>query len=192
MPEHEARCFVLHVKEIELLRQPPVVALLGFFEHVQIGVLLFFLRPRGAVNPLQHFVLGIAAPVRAGQLHQLEDFELSGRRHVRAAAQVDEIAFTIQRHVFPLRNRRDDLGFVMLADRFEKLDRLVARPHFARHAQIALRKFGHAFLDRREVLGRERALVRKIVVEAVLDHRPYCHLRVGKQFLHRVREQMRG
>ena len=50
----------------------------------------------------------------------------------------------------------------------------------------------HLRLDRREVLGRERPLVREIVVEAVLDHRADRHLRVGKQLLHRVGEQVRG
>jgi hypothetical protein len=43
-----------------------VIALLGLFEHVQIGVLVFLLRPCRAVDALQLFVLRIAAPVRAG------------------------------------------------------------------------------------------------------------------------------
>ena len=50
----------------------------------------------------------------------------------------------------------------------------------------------HALLDRREVLGRERPLVGEIVVEAVLDHRADRDLRVGKQLLHRVGQQVRG
>ena len=54
-----------------------------------------------------------------------------------------------------------------------------------------LRELRHALLDRREILGRERALVREVVVEAVLDHRADRDLRVGKQLLHRVREQVR-
>ena len=50
----------------------------------------------------------------------------------------------------------------------------------------------HLLLDGGQILGRERPLVRKIVVEAVLDDRADRHLRVGKQLLHRVGEQMRG
>ncbi len=57
---------------------------------------------------------------------------------------------------------------------------------------VLLRELRHLRLDRREILGRERPLVRKIVVEAVLDHRADRHLRVGKQLLHRVGEQVRG
>ena len=64
---------------------------------------------------------------------------------------------------------------------------------------ISVRATGSSFfassaillLDRREVLGRERALVREVVVEAVLDHRADRHLRVGKQLLHRIGEQVR-
>ncbi len=77
MPEHHARRFVLHVEEVELLAELAVVALLGFLEHVQVGVLVFLLRPGRAVDALQHLVLRVAAPVGAGDLHQLEDFELA-------------------------------------------------------------------------------------------------------------------
>jgi hypothetical protein len=57
---------------------------------------------------------------------------------------------------------------------------------------ILLGQFGHFFLDRGQIVRRERALVREIVKEAVLDHRTDRHLRVGEQRLHRVRQQVRG
>jgi hypothetical protein len=41
------------------------------------------------------------------------------------------------------------------------------------------------------VFRRERALVGKVVVEAVLDHRADRHLRFGKQLFHRVGQQVR-
>ena len=71
----------------------------------------------------------------------------------------------------------------MLADALEIGHRLVARQHFARHRNILLGKFRHALLDRRQVFRRKRALIGKIVEETVLDHRPYGHLRIGKQLL---------
>ena len=43
-----------------------------------------------------------------------------------------------------------------------------------------------------EILGRERALVGEVVVEAVLDHRADGHLRLREQLLHRLRQQVRG
>jgi hypothetical protein len=69
-------------------------------------------------------------------------------------------------------------------------DRLVARQNPARHRLVLLRELGHLRLDRREILGSERALVGEVVIEAVLDDRTDRHLRVGKELLHRVSEQV--
>src|SRR6476469_3329404 len=80
----------------------------------------------------------------------------------------------------------------MLAGRLEELDRLVARPHFARDRQVALREFRHALLYRGEIVRRERALVRKIVIESVFNDRADRHLRVAEQFLDRICEEMRS
>ena len=93
-----------------------MVALLGLLEHLEVGVLVFLVRPGGAVDALEHLVLRVAAPVRAGDAHQLEDLQLAGGRHVRAAAQVDPVALAVERDRLAGGNRRDDLGFVVLAD----------------------------------------------------------------------------
>ena len=61
----------------------------------------------------------------------------------------------------------------------------------ARDRLVLLRELGHALLDRGEILGRERTLVREVVVEAVLDHRADRHLRVREKLLDRVGEQVR-
>ena len=99
MPEHHARRFVLHVEQVEQLAQFAVVALLRLFQTGQVGIQVFLLRPGRTVDALQHLVLRVAAPVGAGHLHQLERFQLAGRRHVRAAAQVGKFAFAVQRHI---------------------------------------------------------------------------------------------
>src|SRR5439155_26336796 len=69
---------------------------------------------------------------------------------------------------------------------------VVPLPFLAGDGEILLRDLGHALLDGAEILGRERALVRKIVVEAVFDHGPDRDLGVWKELLHRVGEQVRG
>ena len=191
MPEHHARRLVLRMEEVELAPKLSMVALLGFLEAVQVRVLILLLRPGGAVDPLQHLVLRIAAPVRAGELHQLEDAQLAGGGHVRPAAKVRELAFGVKRDRLVGWNRRDDFGLVVLADGFEIRDRVVARHELARHRLVFFGELGHLRLDGAEVLRRERALEREVVVEAVLDHRTDRHLRVGEQFLYRVREQVR-
>ena len=67
------------MEQIERAAELAMVALLGFLDAVQVGVEIVLLRPRGAVNSLQHFVLGITAPIRTGQLGQLEHPQLAGR-----------------------------------------------------------------------------------------------------------------
>ena len=178
------------MEQVQLLAQPAVVALFGLFEHVQVGVLLVLFGPGGAVDALQHLVVGVAAPVGARHLHQLEDLQLAGGRHVRPAAQVHEAPFAIEGDAFLGRNGRDDLGLVLLADGLEILDGLLSVPFLAHHGLVQLGQLVHAFLDGGQILGRERALVRKVVVEAVLDDRADGDLRLGEQILHGVRHQV--
>ena len=192
VPEHHSRRLVLQMEEIELAPEPAVIALFGFLDPRDVRGEIVLVRPGGPVDPLQHLVARIAAPVRARDLHQLEDLELAGRRHVRPAAEVGEPAFGVERDVFVRRDRRDDLGLVVLAERLEVRDRVVARHELARHRLVLFRELGHLLLDRFEILGRERALVREVVVEPVLDHRADRHLRVGEELLHRIGEKVRS
>src|SRR3546814_18242848 len=69
---------------------------LGLFQHGEISALLFFAGPGCSVNALKHFVVAVATPISASDFHQLEDLELAGGRHMRATAQVDEVAFGVQ------------------------------------------------------------------------------------------------
>src|SRR6266853_3100204 len=192
MPEHHARGFLLKVEEIQLRTQPPVVALLRLLDHAQVRFLFLLLGPGGPVDPLQHLVPGIAPPIGACDLGELEDLELARGGNVRAATQIDEIPFPVQRDLFAGGNRGDDLRLVVLADGFEVLNRLVARPDLARHREVLFRQFGHAGFDGTEILGCERPLERKIVVKTVFNYRPDGHLRFGKQLLYGVGEQVRG
>ncbi len=191
MPENQARRFILHVEQVELLAQATMIALLGLFEHVQVGVEIFLLRPRRAVNALQLLVAMIATPVGTSHLHQLEDLEFGRGRHVRAATEVDEIAFAIKRHLLVGRNRGDQLGLVFLALVEEELDRIVAVPDFTADRDVLFRQFGHALFDGRQIFRGERTLVGEIVVEAVFDDRADGDLRFREQLLDRVGQQMR-
>ncbi len=78
-------------EEVELDAELAMVAAFGLLEAVQVLGERGLRLPRGAVDALQHRALLVAAPVRAGHLLQLEHAELAGRRHVRAATQVDEL-----------------------------------------------------------------------------------------------------
>jgi hypothetical protein len=129
------------VEQVVLLAEAAVVALLGFFQHVQVGVEVLLLGPGRAVDALQLLVAVVAAPVGAGHLHQLEDLELGRGRHVRAAAEVDEIAFAVERDLLVGRDGTDQLGLVFFAEIEEELDRIVARPDFAADRDVLLGQF---------------------------------------------------
>ena len=77
-------------EESELLAELAVVALLRFLEPLQVRLQVLVAEERRAVDALHRLVVRVALPVgvRGGQ--QLERLQPSGRRHVRADAEVDE------------------------------------------------------------------------------------------------------
>jgi hypothetical protein len=68
--------------QVELLTDFTVIALSGFFQTLQIGILIFIC-PCGTVDALQHFIVAIAAPVGASGLHQFEMMTETHIRHMR-------------------------------------------------------------------------------------------------------------
>ena len=91
MPEDAAMRFALEVEQVHLLPDLAVVALAGLFEPHKIGVELLLVEPGCPVDAAEHRVLGVAAPIGAGNPRQLERLrvELAGRGEMRAAAEVD-------------------------------------------------------------------------------------------------------
>ncbi|TLD45489.1 MAG: hypothetical protein FAZ92_02233 [Accumulibacter sp.] len=186
VPEDHPGRLVLQVKEVELPTQLAMIPLLGFFEHVQVCILVFLTDPGGAVDALQLFVSVVPAPVGTGQLHQLEDLQSTGRWDMRTTTKVNEVSFAVQRDSLIRRYRIDQLRLVVLALGLEEGDSLIALPDFPLHRQIAPHQFRHPPFDRRQIVKRERTLECEIVVEAALDDRANGHLCRRKQLLHRI------
>ena len=91
MPEHRARRLFLQMEQVQLAPEAAVVALLRLLQHVEIGFELLLVRPAGAVDALELRVLGIAAPIGARHLRQLEGVaELAGRGQMRAGAEIEK------------------------------------------------------------------------------------------------------
>ena len=180
------------MEQVQLLAQLAVVALLGFFQHVQVLFQVFFLGPGRAVDTLQHFVIAVTTPVGTGYLHQLEYFQLAGRRYVRATAQVGELAFAVQAQHLIGRNGRNDLGLVGLADTLEVGHGVVTRQLVALYRNVFLGQLLHLFLDGHQVFRGKRALVGKIVVKAVFDFRADGDLGFREQLFHRISQQVGG
>src|SRR5690348_15322155 len=86
MPHRETRSQLFGPRhEVELGGEATMVALLGFFESVQVLFELLVTRPCRAVDALQHRTRVIASPVRAGNTLQREVTEAARRGHVRPA-----------------------------------------------------------------------------------------------------------
>ena len=168
-----------------------MVAALGLLQHVQVGLELLLVRPRGAIDPLEHLVVGIPAPVRARDAHELERLaEPSGRGEVRTAAEVDPVALAVEGDGLVARDALDDLRLVLLAPLAEEPDRLVAAPHLARDGLVAVDDLAHAILHALQVLGREGLIAGEVVVEPVLDGRPDGDLRLRPELLDRLGEDV--
>src|SRR5919201_3351797 len=77
-----------------------MIALLRLLELMQILLQLFFGKKRRAINPLQLRIALFAEPVRAREVQQLERLDLSRRRNVRAATEIEKLARLVDGNLF--------------------------------------------------------------------------------------------
>ena len=107
-------------------------------------------------------------------------------------AEVDELALAVDRDLLVVGEVADDLGLVVLADRIEEPDRVVALPDLAGDGLVAGDDLAHARLHRLEIGRREGLVAGEVVVEAVLDGRPDGDLDVRVELLRGLGEGMGG
>ena len=193
MPKHRTARFFLQMKQIHFTAKLAVIALFRFFDPHQMRFELFFVAPARAVNPLQLRIARIAAPVRPGQLHQLERFaHAPRRRQMRAAAQVDPIALAVHGDVFAFRQFPDPFGLKGLAFFFEVCGDLFTAPDFTLDRHVAINDFTHTLFDGLEIFSRERLFAVEVVIKTVVRGRAEGDLRARIQFLHRHRQHVRA
>ena len=193
VPEDHAPALFLKMEEIHGRADLAMVALFGLFDALEIGRQIGVRRPRRAVDALQLGVRLIASPIGAGQLGQLEGLaDVARGRQMRAATEVFPLTLTIDGDRLIAGNIADDLRLVGFADTVEMGDGFGAVPHLARDRFVAIDDLAHARFDLGQVVERERFGAREIVIEAVLDIGTDGHLGVGKQFLHRLGQDVGG
>ena len=107
--------------------------------------------------------------------------EFACRRQVRAAAEIDELALSVQRDGLTGRDCGDYFGLIVLADAFEKTDRIITISDFALDRLVAVDNFLHALLYDRKIFVRKRLISGEIVVKAILDSRADGNLGCGPQ-----------
>ena len=107
-----------------------------------------------------------------------------------SAAQILKGTFAVQAHIFLGGNAGNDFRLVVLPQRFEVGNGLVAWQNAANNGFIQIGQGCHFLFDRDQVIRSEWPVVRKIVIEAVFDHRPNGDLRFGKKVFDCVSQQV--
>src|SRR5476651_2415714 len=94
------------------------------------------------------------------------------------AAEIEPIALGVDFQALVGGDRFDQFDLERLALLFEEILGLVAAPDLLGEGSVARDDLAHAFFDRRKIFRRERRRAKKIIVEAVLDHRTDRYLRI--------------
>ena len=96
-PQGQPRSYFLgESKQLQLFAQLAVVAALGFFQAFEVLGEVLGLGEGDAVDARELLVLLVAAPVRAGHVHELGGLDGAGVGDVRAAAEVGEAALGVE------------------------------------------------------------------------------------------------
>ncbi|MNM71579.1 hypothetical protein D3C81_832480 [compost metagenome] len=167
---------LVECEDFKLLAELAVVALLRFLQQMQVLVQLRFLDPGGAVHALQHLVLAVAAPVRAGHIHQLEHLDFAGRRNMRSTAQIEEFALLVNGDDAVLGQVPDQFKLVGIAKLAEDVQRFLTADFLADNRQIFGNDAFHFLLDLLEILRIQRLLQVHIIIKSVFNRRADAQL----------------
>ena len=191
MPENIAGGDFFKVEQVHFASQFAVVAFFGFLQSGQVSVQSLFVRPSRAVNALQLFAVGIAAPIRARDFHQFERFaDFARGRQVRSAAQVDKVPLPVKADCFARGQIFNQFDFVFFAFVFEKFDGVFAFLFDADDLFVAVDDFRHTLFNRFQIRQSKRRGAREVVIKAVFDGGTDGDLRFGIQFLNRLRHNV--
>src|SRR5579863_921674 len=194
MPEDQPRpSQFLDGKQIELLSQYTVVALLGFFLFVQEVIEIFLREKRSPVDALQLRILLVTQPISTGYTQQLERLDFAGRRQMRTAAEVGELAGAIDRNLFiGLGELLDEMTLHEVALFFELLQSLLAGQKLARVGNVLLHQLLHLLFDLLQIFWSKRSGTIEIVEESGFGSRTVSKLGLRKKLENSRRQQMRG
>ena len=171
------------MEQAQLLAQLAMVALLGFLLAPKIFLQLLGRFPGRAINALQLLVLLVAAPVGAGDIHQLERLgvDLARVGDVRTAAKIGEAVVRIKRDLRLLFERVTVFIQAALLQAFDEFQfvGLVLEFFFSFSSGddaffelvLFVEDLSHPFFNGGEIFRLELARQIEVVVKAVLDGR---------------------
>src|SRR5713101_2661700 len=116
--KRRARRYRIENKKAHLAADLAMVARARQLEHLEMLFERFLARERCAVNPREHRVVLVAAPVRACDAGQLEGTDITRRWYVRSAAEVHPVALPIDGNAV-VGDALEDFDLVMLAHSLE-------------------------------------------------------------------------
>jgi hypothetical protein len=188
-----------------------MVALLRLLKQRQVRLEVLLVAPRRAVDALEHRVLLVAAPVRAGHAHQFEGVggNLTRVLQVWAAAKILEAVLLVgadHRLLGRLVAVLVDAAFFQPLDQFElvhlagkELARFIGADLAVDKRMLARDDLAHPLLDLLQFLWGEGARLAlrilaqvEVVIEAVIDGRPDGDLGFRVDLQHRLRHHVRG
>ncbi len=191
----------VEAEQVQLGPQLAVVAGLRRRQLLLVGLHLGGAGEGGAVDPLQHLVGGVALPVDAGGLEQLDGADLAQPLDVRPAAEIGERPVAVEGDRLALGDVLQPLDLEGLAHLAEQLGGLLALDLEALELVVLGEDLAHLGLDPLEVLGGEGAREAEVVLELLrvvlaadvdLDLRPQPLDRVGQHVLGAVADEVAG
>ena len=194
MPEHQSGAELgMHREQVEILAQPPVIARGDLLEVGEVLLEIRLRPPRGAVDALEHRLIGIAAPIRAGHRSQFETVARNLLRvlHVRPFAEVRPGAVIVEGDLLTFGDRCQQLQFELLAGTFQPFGGGGAAHGRAAELTGFLDDLAHLVFDARQILVGQRPRELEVVVEAVVDRRTDRDLAARKQAQNRVSHHVR-
>ncbi len=157
------------------------------------GIEALALEEGGAVDALQLLVVLVTAPVHTGDPQQLDRPEVTGVRHVRTAAEVDEAAGSVHTDRADVSGHAvDDVDLERLTGLVEESARLVATHGLALERDALLDERLHPGLDAHQIVLTEMRSVGKaeVVEEALVGRGSHVVLRTGEEVHHGGRHEV--
>ena len=187
---------VVQHEQVEFAPELLVVALLGELVGRDGGIEFGLAGERPSVDARHHHVVGIAPPVRPGDVAQLEGVagDVAGGVHVRAFAHVQERAVAIEGKALEAVLRHQFGGVFALVRLLHGVQPRIGFGHrhlFPIEALPLLQDALHAAFEVREVgLGKGFAQD-EVVVEAIVDGRAEAERGARAHLQHRLRQHVR-
>ena len=189
----QALADIVHRGEVfQLAAELVVVALERLLLLLEVLIQLVLLREGDGIDALEHLAVGVAAPVGAAALRELDGIALdaAGGVQMRAGAQIGELTLAVEADDGVLGQVVDQLDLVGLFLLFHELDGLFAGQLKALELELFLADLAHLGFQRVQMLlGKVERRV-KVVIEAVVDARPDGKLHLGIEALDRLRQHV--